>query len=318
MSQIARTFFRLFGLGGTADNFGQFGSKRAGSPTTTKDVTVIQALDAWNNGIQDAVVSANKAPYLEDLNGLFYAFANQIAYILQAGVPEWDASTTYYVGSMVRRAGSAQVYQSVANANLNQALPGTATVPISDSFWQYIQMQGPPPGIISPYAGSTVPAGYLFCDGGAVSRVTYAALFAVIGTTYGIGDGVTTFNTPDLVGRTTFMLNASDPEFPSLNYQAGGTHHTHGQSSHTHVIDALSLQHSTNFGVSPFTVTPDQYAQAGGVMGINPTPSGIGAVNQWKSIHAMTEASVTESAQPPIDLSGNMPPYRVVNYIIKT
>lgn len=56
-------------------------------------------------------------------------------------------------------------------------------------------------GIIFDYAGSTAPDGFLLCDGAAVSRATYAALFGVIGTTYGAGDGSTTFNVPDLRGR---------------------------------------------------------------------------------------------------------------------
>lgn len=58
-------------------------------------------------------------------------------------------------------------------------------------------------GFIYDYAGSTVPANHLACDGAAVSRATYAALFTAIGTTYGSGDGATTFNLPDLRGRTT-------------------------------------------------------------------------------------------------------------------
>jgi len=60
-----------------------------------------------------------------------------------------------------------------------------------------------PVGTINPYAGSdaTVPAGWLFCGGQAVSRSTYADLFAVVSTTYGAGDGSTTFNVPDLRGR---------------------------------------------------------------------------------------------------------------------
>jgi microcystin-dependent protein len=58
-----------------------------------------------------------------------------------------------------------------------------------------------PPGLVSPFAGSTAPVGWLFCDGAAISRTTYAALFAVIASTYGAGDGTTTFNLPDLRGR---------------------------------------------------------------------------------------------------------------------
>ena len=57
------------------------------------------------------------------------------------------------------------------------------------------------PGMVVPFAGSTAPSGWLICDGAAISRSTYSALFAVIGTTYGAGDGSTTFNIPDLQDR---------------------------------------------------------------------------------------------------------------------
>ena len=58
-----------------------------------------------------------------------------------------------------------------------------------------------PVGSILDYAGSTAPVGWLLCYGQAINRTTYARLFAVIGTTYGSGDGSTTFNLPDLRGR---------------------------------------------------------------------------------------------------------------------
>lgn len=58
-----------------------------------------------------------------------------------------------------------------------------------------------PTGAVSSFAGTSEPTGWLFCYGQAVSRTTYAALFAAIGTTYGVGDGTTTFNLPDLRGR---------------------------------------------------------------------------------------------------------------------
>ena len=56
-------------------------------------------------------------------------------------------------------------------------------------------------GMVTPYAGSSAPSGWLFCDGTAVSRATYSALFAITSTTYGVGDGATTFNLPDLRSR---------------------------------------------------------------------------------------------------------------------
>ena len=56
-------------------------------------------------------------------------------------------------------------------------------------------------GTVLPFAGATAPDGWMLCYGQAVSRATYATLFAVIGTTFGVGDGSTTFNLPDLRGR---------------------------------------------------------------------------------------------------------------------
>lgn len=55
-----------------------------------------------------------------------------------------------------------------------------------------------PPGAVFPFAGASAPTGYLACDGSAVSRTTYSDLFSAIGTTWGVGDGSTTFNVPDL------------------------------------------------------------------------------------------------------------------------
>ena len=67
-----------------------------------------------------------------------------------------------------------------------------------------------PPGMIAPYAGKTAPEGWLLCDGSAVSRTTYADLYAAIGTTYGAGNGSTTFTLPDLRGRVPAGANASN------------------------------------------------------------------------------------------------------------
>lgn len=58
-----------------------------------------------------------------------------------------------------------------------------------------------PIGVVLPYAGASAPTGFLLCDGSAVSRTTYSALFAIISTTFGVGDGSTTFNLPDMRSR---------------------------------------------------------------------------------------------------------------------
>lgn len=64
-----------------------------------------------------------------------------------------------------------------------------------------------PTSTILPYAGSPAPTGYLLCDGAAISRTTYSDLFGLVGTTYGVGDGSTTFNIPDLRGRVIAGLD---------------------------------------------------------------------------------------------------------------
>jgi len=74
-------------------------------------------------------------------------------------------------------------------------------------------IEGVNTGIIVPWSSSTIPSGFLNCDGAAVSRTTYAALFAVIGTNYGSGDGSTTFNVPDLTDRTAVGKSPSKSQF---------------------------------------------------------------------------------------------------------
>lgn len=63
-----------------------------------------------------------------------------------------------------------------------------------------------PAGKVEAYAGSTIPDGYLLCDGSAVSRTTYSRLFSAIGTTHGAGDGSTTFNVPDIPPLATNVM----------------------------------------------------------------------------------------------------------------
>lgn len=83
-------------------------------------------------------------------------------------------------------------------------LPGNPTTSLQSAPKQYVdtaQTTAAPPGAITAFAASSAPTGWLVCDGSAISRASYAALFAVIGTTWGAGDGSTTFNVPDLRGQ---------------------------------------------------------------------------------------------------------------------
>lgn len=82
---------------------------------------------------------------------------------------------------------------------------------------------GLPVGIILPYGGSTAPSGWLFCYGQDISRTTYASLFSIFSTTYGSGDGSTTFNLPDLRGRVVGSKdNMGGTSANRLTNQSGG------------------------------------------------------------------------------------------------
>ena len=113
-----------------------------------------------------------------------------------------------------------------------------------------------PVGVVVPFAGSTSPAGWQLCYGQAISRTTYAGLFSTIGTTYGSGDGSTTFNVPDLRGRVVAgeddmggtaasRLTAGGSGITGTTLGASGGTETHTLTSaqmpsHTHTQDAHS------------------------------------------------------------------------------
>lgn len=111
-----------------------------------------------------------------------------------------------------------------------------------------------PTGIILPHGGppASIPAGFLPCDGAAVSRTTYAALFAVLGTVWGIGDGSTTFNVPDFRARSPLGMNdatfgqglAGGRTARPLAQTPGNETHSHTSSTgnagaHTHLAGSI-------------------------------------------------------------------------------
>lgn len=103
-----------------------------------------------------------------------------------------------------------------------------------------------PTGSVIAFAGSTAPTGWLICDGTAVSRTTYADLFTIIGTSYGSGDGSTTFNVPDLIRRAPLGKGSSDSLGDSDGVAAASRtlSHTHSVPAHYHGTGTLAVASS--------------------------------------------------------------------------
>lgn len=112
---------------------------------------------------------------------------------------QWDSATTYREGDVVLRQGSS--YQHYSGSQTAGQPPEA-----HPETWQLLAQAGQPLalGMMSLFpTNAALPPGYLRCNGAAVSRVTYSSLFAVVGTTYGTGDGSTTFNLPNLANIVT-------------------------------------------------------------------------------------------------------------------
>lgn len=151
-------------------------------------------------------------------------------------------------------------------------------------------------GVIKMYGGANVPAGYLMCDGSAVNRITFAALYAVIGTSFGAGDGATTFNLPNfnVAGR----------------FARGGGPGTSGGGAHTHSL--------SDAGQAAILL--------GAVVGTDLVQRRVSSPS-WTATHGATVASVVGSSAAEgvgsalrgnTDATTDYPPFLQVNFIIKS
>ncbi|MEM7122079.1 MAG: tail fiber protein [Pseudomonadota bacterium] len=189
----------------------------------------------------------------------------------------------------VVRAGASGVAERVALGSNGQVLSSNGT----DAVWTSLL----PAGSIVMYGagGGSEPSGWLLCDGQAVSRTTYADLFAVIATTYGAGNGSTTFNVPDL--RARFALGTNDAALP--NGADGGLSTRNegnegGAENHTLSVDEMPAH------------THQGFDSPGG------TASGPGGAGNTVGGTSVTGSTGGGNAH------NNMPPFTVVNFLIKT
>ena len=196
-----------------------------------------------------------------------------------------------------------------------------------------------PAGAMMAWASDVIPTNWLLCDGTAVSRSTYASLFAIIGTTYGSGDGTTTFNLPNLKGKTIVGKDGAQTEFDVLGESGGAkTHtltsaempsHTHTQDAHSHTYSGTSStdgSHSHGFGANQNGVAA--HATGGGGYSAGFNNQGYGEMFFYRGMdaagsHSHTYSGTTSSITVTNQNTGgggahnNLQPYIVLNYIIK-
>lgn len=123
-TNLPRVTQKIFGEN-AGQNIGQFGSALAGQGNPTGDIEEIQALPAWEGGWNSAVISERDYPPLEEMTGIQKVETQQIAYLMQKGIPEWDAGTTYFANVSFCQINGL-VYRSLTDNNLGNN-PATDT-----------------------------------------------------------------------------------------------------------------------------------------------------------------------------------------------
>lgn len=171
--------------------------------------------------------------------------ANQILKV-SGGIPTWATFTALTnpmtsTGDIIYSSDNLGTPARLGIGTSGQILEVTAGIP----SW-VTASAGEVTGVIKMYGGTSIPTGYLQCDGSAISRTTYSSLFAAIATNWGIGDGSTTFNLPDLRGafvRGVSGTSGADPDASSRTAVNGGnfgnnvgSYQTNQIQTHTHPL----------------------------------------------------------------------------------
>lgn len=194
-------------------------------------------------------------------------------------------------------------------------------------------------GSIYIFAGSVAPSGFLICDGSAVSRTEYYALFETIGTTYGSGDGSTTFNIPNLTGKVTIGSSTQYPlgstggeetcslaesEIPAHNHTVPKHGHGNNFAISTPVLSHTVGQPAFTYA-GPGSTRASKTSSTGTRAGTSTATAGRSA-NAAVSNHAAASltvsGSISDAAAFDTDSTGigeghnNMQPYLTMNYVI--
>ena len=224
-----------------ADNISELEDVNLDTTTAVSGNTLFYDGNFWSNGSLDF-------EYLAEVE-----LTN-----LQAGeVLSWDGSKWVNAESPAPNINNLTDVQISGSQSVGSALVWDGT--------NWVDGPDGTPGATKLWADDVAPEGWLIADGSAVSRTTYAALFATIGTTYGSGNGSTTFNLPDFSGRTAVGLDSTQTEFNTLGKTGGNkTHtltvaempsHTHTQQPHGHTGTAESAGAHTHTGSTSTSTT---------------------------------------------------------------
>lgn len=185
------------------------------------------------------------------------------------------------------------------------------------------------PGMILEWTDDDLPSGYLWCDGAAVSRTTYANLFNRIGVRYGSGDNATTFNVPDRRGRFGLGKAASGTG-ATLGETGGAIDHTHTGPSHTHSLSGSTATesahtHNIDAGASGTDAPNVDYVTVD--RNLDGATRSVPEITHTHTIYGATAAGsahshgvgtlATGSAGTGATSSAN-PAYIALNYVIKT
>jgi len=188
-----------------------------------------------------------------------------------------------------------------------------------------------PTGTVTQTARITAPTGWLMCDGSEVSRTIYSSLFAAIGTTYGVGDGSTSFNLPDTRGKTPVGTNNSGlPNGTNGSFSTRDEGNTGGEENHTltsgempnhgHGVNDSGHQHT--FSATVYQTTSQSAGTNALLMGgdnaSSPTPSGGGLATIGQSSISNQTTGISINSAGGGGAHNNMQPFVVFNYIIKT
>jgi microcystin-dependent protein len=173
------------------------------------------------------------------------------------------------------------------------ATAGTNTTQIATTA--FVLANGVPTGGLVMWPTGTAPSGFLLCTGTAVSRTTYASLFAIVGTTFGVGDGSTTFNLPNYTNRMPYGTTVG---------ATGGT------------ADAVVVSHTHTASVSDPGHVHYYNAAVNGSSGN--AGAGLPLFAGGPTSTAFTGIGVTNSTEGVSGTNANLPPYLGINFIIKT